>query len=160
MVLIKRLTILLLVVAFISGCAMGNQARDDNDRGAQVQNVDNNRGGENNQTRMEVADKAQDKITDMDEVRRATVIVANRNAYVAIVQDDESKGDVRRDLEQKISDQVKETDNNIRNVFVSSNPDFVNRMNDYGSKIEGGQPIQGLFEEFTEMVQRVFPNAR
>lgn len=165
MVFLIRISILLLVVGFVSGCAMGgNQAKDDNDnRGAEIQNVEDhnyNVGNENNQSRMQVADKAQSKIEDMEEIRHATVIVANRNAYIAVVQDNEEKGDLRRDLENKISDKVKEEDNDIRNVFVSSNPDFVDRMGDYGDKIESGQPVQGLFEEFTEMVQRVFPNAR
>lgn len=162
---IKWCSSLLLLILFIAGCGMNNGAQDNNDNGdnngqtAQVQNV-GNRNNDNNNTRMQVADKAQDKIENMDEVRHANVIVTNRNAYVAVVLDDESKGEVRKDLENKISDQVKSTDDNIRNVFVSSNPDFVNRMEDYGDKVQGGKPIRGLFEEFNEMIQRVFPNAR
>lgn len=65
-----------------------------NNNGARVQNTDND-------SRMRVADKAQDKITAMDEVRRANVIVTNRNAYVAVVMENGDSGEVRREIEQK-----------------------------------------------------------
>ncbi|MEK1832384.1 YhcN/YlaJ family sporulation lipoprotein [Priestia megaterium] len=48
--------------------------------GVQYNNVDNN-----NQTRLEVADKAADRIAKLNEVDTANVIVTNRNAYVAVV---------------------------------------------------------------------------
>jgi YhcN/YlaJ family sporulation lipoprotein len=63
-------------------------------------------------------------------------------------------------LEKKIADQVRATDSDIQEVYVSANPDFVNRMKDYEKRINEGAPVKGLFEEFTEAVQRVFPNAR
>jgi spore cortex protein len=166
MQLIKRISTFLLIIGIISGCAMNNDAREDNrtaknnDQSGNIKNVANRNNNDNDDTRMQVADKAQDKIENLSEVRHANVIVTNRNAYVAVVLDDDSKGEVRKDVENKISDQVKSTDNNIQNVFVSSNPDFVDRMGDYGDKIQSGKPIRGLFEEFNEMVQRIFPNAR
>lgn len=63
-------------------------------------------------------------------------------------------------LKGKISKKVKETDNNINNVFVSANPDFVDRMRNYGDRIQNGEPIEGLFEEFGETINRIFPNQR
>ncbi|MGA9227560.1 MAG: YhcN/YlaJ family sporulation lipoprotein, partial [Mesobacillus sp.] len=84
----------------------------------------------------------------------------DRAAYVAVVLSNDETGNVRKDLEKKISDRVKSTDSNIENVYVSSNPDFVDRMKDYGDKIQNGEPIRGLFDGFSEMVQRVFPTAR
>jgi spore cortex protein len=160
---IKRISICLFAIALLTGCAMNDGARDDNrnaNNANNIQNVANRNNNNNNDTRMQVADEAQDKIENLSEVRHANVIVTNRNAYVAVILDDDSKGEVRKDVENKISDQVKSTDDNIRNVFVSSNPDFVDRMGDYGDKVQSGKPIRGLFEEFNEMVQRIFPNAR
>lgn len=61
---------------------------------------------------------------------------------------------------KKISDQVKSTDQDIQNVYVSSNPEFVERMRGYGDQLQDGRPVRGLFEEFGEMVERIFPNAR
>ncbi|KGA95568.1 hypothetical protein BALCAV_0221785 [Alkalihalobacillus alcalophilus ATCC 27647 = CGMCC 1.3604] len=164
---IQRSLILLLIVALFSGCGFGNQAnpgpeanrlQTQNTRGDNMQTQNND--WDNNQTRMEVASEAADKITDLDDVSHANVIAANRNAYVAVVLDDDRKGEIRQELENEISEVVKSTDSNIQNVFVSANPDFVDRMTGYGDKIQEGRPIQGLFEEFTEMTQRIFPNAR
>ena len=123
--------------------------------GTQNNNVDNN-----NQTRLEVADKAADRIAKLDEVDNANVIVTNRNAYVAVVLKNEANGEVTDPLKEKISDQVRATDRDIRNVYVSSDPDFVNRMEGYGNRINEGSTRNGLFEDFTETVKRVFPNAR
>jgi YhcN/YlaJ family sporulation lipoprotein len=137
--------------------------RDNNDLrdvGFQPDGVQNNNVDSNNQTRLEVADKAADRIAKLNEVDTANVIVTNRNAYVAVVLKNEANGEVTDRLKKKISDQVKATDKDIRNVYVSSDPDFVNRMEGYGNRINEGATRNGLFEDFTETVKRVFPNNR
>ncbi|MCJ7988977.1 YhcN/YlaJ family sporulation lipoprotein [Priestia sp. OVS21] len=48
----------------------------------------------------------------------------------------------------------------MRDVFVSSDPDFVNRMKGYGNRINEDASRDSLFEDFTETVRRVFPNNR
>ncbi|RDZ05852.1 YhcN/YlaJ family sporulation lipoprotein [Priestia megaterium] len=121
---------------------------------------DRNDNVDNNQTRLKVADEAANRIAKLDEVDSANVIVTNRNAYVAVVLQDRTKGEVTDRLEKKIADQVRATDSDIQDVFVSSNPDFVERMRNYGNRINEGAPVKGLFKEFTETVRRVFPNAR
>jgi YhcN/YlaJ family sporulation lipoprotein len=121
---------------------------------------DRNDNVDNNQTRLKVADEAADRIAKLDEVDNANVIVTNRNAYVAVVLKNEANGEVTDPLKEKISDQVRATDRDIRNVYVSSDPDFVNRMEGYGNRINEDATRNGLFEDFTETVRRVFPNAR
>ncbi|GAA3315455.1 hypothetical protein GCM10020331_010370 [Ectobacillus funiculus] len=84
---------------------------------------------------MEIADEAADRITELDEVKTANVIVTNRNAYAAVVLRDSAKRRSNRSSQKnKIADKVRAADPNIRNVYVSSNPDFVKRMKDYGKK--------------------------
>lgn len=173
MKIIKNLSFVLLTIALSTGCAMNNGARDDvsennnvktqnyddnTSRGARIlnDNLDNNN---NDDMQMRVHDEVKNKIEDLDEVKRAHVIVTDSTAYVAVVLNDDQTGNVRKDLEDKISDKVKSTDKSIDNVYVSSNPDFVDRMSDYGNKIQNGEPIRGLYDEFSEMVQRVFPTA-
>ncbi|CAG9610838.1 MULTISPECIES: YhcN/YlaJ family sporulation lipoprotein [Bacillus] len=168
----------ILVVFFLSiislfGCA-GNQKEKalNNRKDNAMQNVRyegsnvgardnrNNRINDNNQPRLEVANKAADRIAELDEVDQANVIVTNNNAYVAVVLKNGVQGNITDQLEKKIADQVRATDPDIRNVFVSSNPDFANRMRDYAEKIKRGEPVEGLVEEFNEAVKRVFPTAR
>ncbi|MED3649411.1 YhcN/YlaJ family sporulation lipoprotein [Heyndrickxia sporothermodurans] len=33
-------------------------------------------------------------------------------------------------------------------------------MTDYGNELRNGHPISGLFDQFNQTVQRIFPNAR
>lgn len=149
--------------------------------------VHNNTGHE---TKLEVAEDAADRVAELEEVESATVIVTNRNAYVAVVMKDHAnKGtntttkantntntntnknkntdtattatehELPQELEKKIADRVREADKNIENVYVSLNPEFVERMTEYRTKINEGRPVAGFFEEFTESVRNVFPHA-
>lgn len=172
---IKRLSLTLLTIALSTGCAMNNGARDDVrdndntriqnyvktspgvDRGARILNDNLNN---NDDVKIRVHDEVKNNIEDLNEVKRAHVIVTDSTAYVAVVLNGDKTGNVRKDIEDKISDKVKATDKSIDNVYVSSNPDFVDRMSDYGNKIQNGMPIRDLYDEFSEMVQRVFPTAR
>jgi YhcN/YlaJ family sporulation lipoprotein len=114
----------------------------------------------NNRSRMSVADKAAKKVADLPEVDRANIIVTDNNAYVAAKLDRSSRNELTSDIEKKISRKVKSVDPSIDNVYVSVNPDFYDRMNTYAGDIRNGRPISGFFEEFSDTIRRVFPNAR
>ncbi|WP_097158840.1 YhcN/YlaJ family sporulation lipoprotein [Bacillus oleivorans] len=171
----KFLSIAILLVSLLVGCgvnqedqAMDNrdnngfrnvgyrQGNDVNNLGNRNQNNNNNLTG-NNENGMEVADQIADQVTQLDEVRTANVIVTDRNAYVAVVLNDDAEGEVTDRIKNRIADQVRKADRDIQNVYVSSNPDFVDRMADYGDRIGRGEPIEGLFDEFNETIRRVFP---
>ncbi|AOC90368.1 YhcN/YlaJ family sporulation lipoprotein [Bacillus sp. L381] len=167
---------LLLPMLITAGCSMGNQGegKRNHDRtqnvnyrntpndGATNMNTVNrhnqNTTDHNNNRNLRVADKAADKVTDLKEVKNATVIVAGNSAYVAVVLTNGQKGAIANHLKQKITDKVKSADKHVRTVYVSANPDFVERMQGYGKRIKNGHPVSGLFDEFGQMVQRVFPN--
>ncbi|WP_210608546.1 YhcN/YlaJ family sporulation lipoprotein [Priestia flexa] len=112
------------------------------------------------ESRMEVANGASDRVNALSEVKNANVIVMNRNAYVAAVLEDKKEGKLTKEMEAKIADEVKKANNNVQEVYVSTNPDFVDRMNGYVNKLEDGRPITGIIDEFNEVVRRVFPNNR
>jgi spore cortex protein len=137
--------------------------RNNND-GINVNNRNNNRMNVNNrndnQNRMAVADKAADKIVSMREVDQANVIVTDNNAYVAAKLANHNGNRLEKDIENKISDVVKSTDQNIDNVYVSVNPDFYERTTSYANDIRNGRPIAGFFDEFNTLVRRVFPTER
>lgn len=117
--------------------------------------TENDKGGD--ESLLELADEAADKVVELDEVDSATVIITNNNAYVAAVLENETED--MDQIQAKIKEQVEATNANVNNVYVSVNPDFVERMTDYGNKIDEGKPVAGLFEEFNETVQRIFPEA-
>ena len=167
----------------LMGCGSNNKDDNKNDANAPVEENQNNQNntetdegmtndnqnddlGHNGESGMSQSDEAADKVKELEEVEAATVIVTDRNAYVAVVmnnanEDTEANTDeeVSKDLEGKIADKVRETDENIENVYVSLNPDFVERMNDYGNRINEGEPVEGFIEEFDEAVRNIFPDA-
>lgn len=168
-----------LIALFLTGCGVS----DNNDNGKNVGmntrsdknnamdntlNV-NDRNGDNdyntrqlsnddNDNKMRVADEVANRLEDMENVDGASVIITDNNAYVAVNLTNDKN--LTNDLEKRIVDHVKKHDESVDNVYVSANPDFVKSMNDYTNDIQNGKPIGGLFNEFGDMVQRMFPDAK
>lgn len=187
----KKIAMLLmsaLVIFVLAACGKTNDATTDNvdndpvmetdkiDQTESDRNRDKNNANSdtidngvdhNGESRLDLADDAADRVAELDEVDTATVILSNRNAYVAVMMNNDkedisaTKGEdeLSKDLEDKISDKVKEVKTDVENVYVSLNPDFVERMKGYGTRIQEGEPIEGFFDEFTEAVRNVFPDA-
>lgn len=122
---------------------------------AQRQTV-NNYGADN---RIDVADQAARQVASIPGVRNANVLVTRNNAYVAAVLDDRT-GQLTREVEDQIAAKVRTASPEIQNVYVSTNPEFVDRINAYIGDLEQGRPVSGFVEQFNEMIQRIFPNAR
>lgn len=61
------------------------------------------------------------------------------------------------ELKAKIAKNVQKAAPNVKNVYISANPDFVGRMTNYWDEVRAGNPIQGFASEFGEMVNRLFP---
>jgi spore cortex protein len=175
---ILRITVTLLIILSLVGCgakknenvknnAVGNDTGTDTNLNNDQNNNNNNNANngsttganQNNEGNHElaVADDVADKIAKMNEVESANVIVTNANAYVAVVLKEGTNG--TEAIENKIADEARSTNADFKNVYVSLNPDFVKQMNDYGTKIRNNEPVAGFFEEFSDTVRRVFPDA-
>jgi spore cortex protein len=123
-------------------------------------NLGNVRNNNDNRSKMRVADKAADKVSHLPEVDTANVIVTENNAFVAAKLDKSSRNELTNDIENKISKAVKSVDPDIDNVYVSTNPDFYDRIKTYAEDIRNGKPVTGFFNQFNDMVRRVFPNMK
>lgn len=150
-----------------SGCGnnnngnMGTQSQQQNHGNMQMQNrgqQNQNNAQGNADNRIQVAQRAADLITRVPGVRQANVLVTQRNAYVAALLDNNRR--LTREVEDRIAQQVRKADPNVQNVYVSTNPEFVDRINAYVIDVQQGRPVAGFVEQFNEMVQRIFPNAR
>mgnify|MGYP001954090581 CR=1 FL=1 len=132
---------------------------------------------------VQISQEIADQIAAMDEVDTANVMVTDHNAYIAVTlhpgsaiartrqgsnatgqrnmgtADTNTTGawDVSQEIKDRIADKVRSIHPNIRNVYVSANPDFVERMNILAEEIRNGRPIEGLLNEFNNIIQRVFP---
>jgi YhcN/YlaJ family sporulation lipoprotein len=109
--------------------------------------------------RIQIADQAVEKVVGIEGVQQANILVTQSNAYVAAVLEHDNQA-LSQDMEAQIAKQVRSTDANIQRVFVSTNPDFISRINSYTLSVQQGRPIAGFFGELNEMAQRLFPMAR
>ncbi|WP_163529471.1 YhcN/YlaJ family sporulation lipoprotein [Halobacillus ihumii] len=146
-----------------------NANRDDNNRMGD-NNDDNHMGTSNDnkngadQHEYDVAEKAAQNIeANVKGINEAYVLTTNDNAYVAAVlgnQNGEAKTEVSDEVEKQITKIVKGADKDINNVYISTNPDFVDLTNNYVDDVGNGEPIQGFFREFGRMTDRLFPDAQ
>jgi len=109
-----------------------------------------------------VAERIADQVTDeVAEIDRAYVLTMGNNAYVACQIDNDRElnenNDLSDKLEKEVTQAVKDADNKIDHVFVSSNPDFIDLTSNYMRDVDRGEPIEGFFDQFTEMIEWVFP---
>lgn len=120
-------------------------------------NNDNNDNGVNG---IRVSKDISNRVEALKEVSNANVIVTENNAYVGAVLKDGGEKDISNDLKERIADAVRGADPSVDQVYVSANPDFVQRMDRYANDIENGKPVEGFAEEFRELVTRIFPSPR
>ncbi|TDQ40482.1 YhcN/YlaJ family sporulation lipoprotein [Aureibacillus halotolerans] len=113
-----------------------------------------------NNERFRVAEKASEKVTELEEVEDATVVVTNHNAFVGVKLKDGNENAMSSETKKKVADKVREADNSIERVYVSANADFLDRLQGYVTDIENGKPISGFVDEFNETIQRIFPKAQ
>ncbi len=121
-------------------------------------NRDSNR-GRNNGTNNDysLADRVADRITsEVDDVDQAYVFTGPENAYVAVVLDENKE--LTDEVQKRIQQVVKNTDQDIDDVFISANPDFTRQARDYANQYDEGEPVEGFFEEMGDMFERIFPN--
>ncbi|MDP1416972.1 YhcN/YlaJ family sporulation lipoprotein [Peribacillus simplex] len=124
-------------------------------------NANNNNNNDNDINDIRVSDDISNRVEALKEVNNASVIVTENNAYVgAVLKDGGGDRDISNDLKERVADTVREADPSVDQVYVSTNSDFVQRMEGYANDIENGKPVAGFAEEFRELVTRIFPSPR
>ncbi|SFG43138.1 sporulation lipoprotein, YhcN/YlaJ family [Halobacillus alkaliphilus] len=131
------------------------------EEGNRANRYDNDRGMVHNTNYHVAKDAAVNIEKNVKGVDEAYVLKTRDNAYVAAVMDNNSGEESMTDkVEEGITKAVKNTDQDINNVYVSTNPDFIDLTNNYVNDVENGEPVRGFFQEFGQMVDRVFPEAK
>ncbi|RRN68884.1 YhcN/YlaJ family sporulation lipoprotein [Peribacillus simplex] len=125
-----------------------------------VNDNDNVNVNDNDANDMRVSDDISNRVEALKEVKDARVIVTENNAYVGAVLNDGGDKDISNDLKEKIADAVRGADPSVDNVYVSTNPDFVQSMHKYANDIQNGKPVAGFVDEFRKLVTRVFPSQK
>ncbi|GGM25836.1 hypothetical protein GCM10011351_09380 [Paraliobacillus quinghaiensis] len=128
-----------------------------------MNNMNNN--GKRANNGYHVADRAADRVNDeVQGVDNVYVVTKGNNAYVAadLNRRGNTNGTNNDDgltdrIKRQIAKVVKAETQNVDYVYVSTNPDFMNLTTDYADNVENGEPIEGFFDQFGEMIERVFP---
>lgn len=159
---IVQISLALLFIGTLMGCGMNKEEKVVEDNGTTNEPIVKDDevvkdDGVTTDQKVELADDVSDKIVGMEEVESANVFVTDNNAYVAVVL--KNCTNATEELETKIADEARATNADFKNVYVSTNPDFSKEFTDYGDKIRAGEPVEGFFEEFSDTVKRVFPDA-
>lgn len=113
-----------------------------------------------NYTEQAVADKAAriaDKVDDLKEINRATVVISGNTCLVGVNMDDNIEGSMTTNLKNRIEKIVKDTDKNITNVSVTANADLFKRIENMGRDIRAGKPLSGFANEVEEIIRRITP---
>ncbi|WP_193556107.1 YhcN/YlaJ family sporulation lipoprotein [Paenibacillus ginsengarvi] len=108
-------------------------------------------------TRMEVAPDIANQLMGMDAVQSATVLLSDRNAYIAVTAKDGSDLDRDVNVTSTIARKVRAMRPSIANIYVSAEPYFVQKAALLKNDLVAGKPQSALLGEFNMIVQKVFP---
>lgn len=109
---------------------------------------------------MRVADDVAESVARLDAIDSATVMVTDRTAYVGVMMNKNYKGGMTTKIKDQVAKRVRKEDRSVERVFVSASPGFVDEMGDYARDVRDGRPISGLFQGFSDLIERTFPAAR
>jgi YhcN/YlaJ family sporulation lipoprotein len=112
-------------------------------------------------------------ITKINEVRSATVLLSDHNAYVGIVINAPRYGQgqnfmgvpnhngpgfdtVNDALRTKITDEVKRVNPTINNVYISADPRFNQSFHGFSNQVTHGNPIKSFISQFNDAMRKSF----
>jgi len=97
------------------------------------------------------------KVANLNEVDRASCLITGNTAIVAVDMKNNIRGQMTTELKQKIETKVKNTDNRIKNVAITADPDLSTRVRTMATDMENGKPITGFADEIKEILRRITP---
>lgn len=90
-------------------------------------------------------------------VNGATVVVAGTTAYVGIDQKAGFEKAETDRIKSDVSNEVKKAEPRLTAVYVSSDPDIINRLRRIADGIAAGQPVSAFAGELAEIARRLSP---
>ena len=102
------------------------------------------------------------RLEAMPEVKRAYVLLADERAYVGIKENRSAAApmravDVQPELRRRIAERIGSVFPAVRQVYVTSNPEYLDRMKVYSDEEKAGRPVLEFLAEFNALAARIFP---
>ncbi|EOD01528.1 YhcN/YlaJ family sporulation lipoprotein [Caldisalinibacter kiritimatiensis] len=103
------------------------------------------------------ADKIANAVARMGEVNRATVVVNDNTAIVGVNMENNMEGTMNNDLRQRIERTVKNTDNKITSVAITTDPNLYSRIDSIARNIRDGEDMTGYRQDIQEIMMQISP---
>jgi spore cortex protein len=120
-------------------------------------NNGNNTGNNTGNTDTRQADDIARACEQVQGVDNATAVVTGNTAYVGIDMETNIRNVNQSDIKREVANRVRATGNNINTVYVSAEPDFMNRLRNVGNGVRNGKGGNTFTTELNDMVQRITP---
>ncbi|WHH58879.1 YhcN/YlaJ family sporulation lipoprotein [Petroclostridium sp. X23] len=98
------------------------------------------------------------QLSAMDNVEDATVVISGNTALVGV--DIKDNYNNHEQLKSNMVQKVKSMAPNVTNVAITESPDLYERITNLSRDMRNGTVMQGLSNEFTEIVNRITPTTR
>ncbi len=106
----------------------------------------------------ERADKLAYMADSVDGVKKATVVISGKMAYVGLDLDADIEEEQTNEVEKMVMDKVKGAEEAITTVYVTSDADTVTRIKKIAEGISEGKPVSSFGKELEEIGRRITPN--
>lgn len=106
------------------------------------------------------ADNVAKAVQGVPGIKSATAVISGDAAYVGINIDVNSNLDNTskiQNIKKQAADTVRNTDSNIKTVYISADADFLQRISKISNDVRNGKPIEGFNDELSEIVKRITP---
>jgi spore cortex protein len=163
-------TLTCLMAVGVVACGPANNAASDvaqtvNRTGNAAGNVVNRTGNVVNRTvpgpvdeRVRVETKLAHRIDAISGVNGATVLLANRMAYIGVGLQPHISDAQMRKVKQKVIRVTKAEQPSVTTVYVSANPGAVHQLQTFAGELQRGRPVSGTWNRFQNMVERIWPH--
>lgn len=124
-------------------------------------------------TRLTQSQKTAQRLTKMNEISSATVLLSDQNAYVGVRlnvpqyggqrlmgtpnRDLNGMDSINKGLKEKIARKVKQENPTIKNVYISASPNFLRKFEGYSNQVIQGNPVKSFISQFNEAMRGSFP---
>gem|GEM_PF-6427141 len=101
----------------------------------------------------------EEEVETLPEVNHAIVLMEEKDAYVALKLRDDKMG-LDENLKNKVVEQIRITDPEVKTIHISNNLDFHTRMDSIARDIERGLPEKAIGDSFGQTVRQIFPEVK
>lgn len=97
----------------------------------------------------------------MEPIENSTAVISGNTALVGIdIVDNYYKYDEAEYLKDNLEDKVRTMMPGITNVAITDSPDMYRRIEKLSKDMDNGNTMEGLTNEFNDLVNRILPNRR